>query len=167
MFEVCSEIEIPAHPSRVWTTLVDFPGYRNWNPYVQTRGVAGSGSEIEWSLGSTVLKRRIWATALITEFDEPVALAWSFGSRGIFVVEECFSLESTSTGTRLQHKVRCRGLGARLGGGYMKKKIENIVTTADKYLCRYFERKAVSSKQAMPGANATQGKKSETRRRPK
>lgn len=171
MFEVMSEIDIPASPRQVWSALVDFPNYRNWNPYVQIRGAAASGSAIEWSLGSTVLKKRIWMTALITEFDEPLALAWSFGSRGIFTVEECFSLEGIAAGTRLQHKARCSGLGATLGRNYMRKKIENIVTTADRYLSRYFERRAVSSKTIVLPRKAARSpgekKRRQTRRRRK
>lgn len=143
---------------------MDFPGYQNWNPYVQIRGVAGNRSKIEWSLGSTVLKRRIWTTALITQFDEPVALAWSFGSRGIFAVEECFSLEGSATGTRLQHKARCMGVASILGAGLIRKKIQEIVATADKYLSRYFERRAKSSKRVAPGAPAARAQKSKTRR---
>ena len=163
MFEMCNEIEIPASPREVWSALVDFPRYSKWNPYVQIRGVAGSETEIQWSLGSTLLKRRIWMTALVTGFYEPLRLSWSLGS-SIFAVEECFSLEVTQTGTRLQHRVRCRGLVATVARGHMRKTIERIVTTSDKRLCRYFEGRAKSMRLVAPGANAARGQNLKKRR---
>lgn len=171
MIEVSNEVDIPASPHQVWNALVDFAGYRFWNPYVAIRGVAGSGSEIEWSLGSTVLKRRIWVKAQISEFDEPSVLKWSFGSRAVVVITECFFLQATETGTRLQHKTTCRGMLMIFGKGLMRKRIEMIMAAEDKGLCRYFEAKARPPKQpARPIDKAhPQRRKSgrRTRRRPK
>ena len=147
MIEVINEVEISASPGQVWNALVDFAGYRNWNPYVAIRGDAGSGSEFEWSLGSTLLKRRIWTRVLVREFDEPNVLEWSFGSRRIFAVTERFSLHATQRGTRLKHKASCGGVFMMmLGSGLMRKRVETIVTAVDKGLCRYFERKGGPSK---------------------
>ena len=171
MIEVSNEVDIQASPGQVWAALVDFAGYRNWNPYVAIRGVAGNGSEIEWSLGSTLLKRRIWAKAHISEFNEPRVLEWSFGSRAIFVVTEHFFLQATEKGTRLQHKASCRGWFMMLGKGLTRRRIEMIVTAVDKGLCRHFEGKAGPSKQPVRRIDTahTQRRKSgrRTRHRPK
>lgn len=168
MIEVSNEVDLPASPRQVWNALLDFAEYRKWNPYVAIRGDPGSGSEIEWSLGSTVLKRRIWTKALITEFNEPNLLVWSFGSRSIFAVTECFSLQAMERGTRLQHKASCGGLFMALGKGMMRRRIEMIVMAVDKGLCRYFERRAERLKQPVRRIDkARPGRKSGRRPRPR
>lgn len=147
MIEVSNEVDIPAPPHQVWNALVDFAGYRNWNPYVAIRGVAGDGSEIEWSLGSTLLKRRIWQKGQISEFNQPDVLKWSFGSRAVVVITESFFLQATEKGTRLRHTASCRGMFMILGKGLVRKRIEMIMAAEDKGLCRYFEAKAGLPKQ--------------------
>lgn len=144
MIEITNEVQISASPERVWRTLVDFPGYGKWNPYVAIRGVASEGGEIEWSLGSTVLKRRVWTKALVRELREHERLAWSFGTRGIFGGEECYSLEPVAGGTRLQHTLTYRGLIALLGRAYLKRNMDDIVTKGDENLRKYLGSRAAS-----------------------
>lgn len=121
MIAVASDIEIPASPSRVWNALIDFPSYQKWNSEVAIRGVAGLGNKIEWSFGSAPVERRMWATAIITEFDEPRVIAWTLGIRGLFAIEERFSLESIPQGTRLRHEAICRGLFSKISGGRIRR----------------------------------------------
>lgn len=149
MIELSNEFHVGASPAQVWDALVDFAGYPRWNPYVAIRGVAGRGSEIEWSLGSTILKRRIWAKAQISEFDAPNVLEWSFGSRAVFVITERFELEAAKNGTRLQHKANCRGMFISLAKALTRRRVEKIMTASDNGLCRFFEAKAEASKAAI------------------
>lgn len=153
MAEVSNTTEILSPPERVWAALVDFENYGKWNPYVAIRGSAAAGGEIEWSLGSTVLKRRIWTKAPVTDYQKPAILAWSFGTRGIFSSAERFTLERTDKGTRMLHTLRYGGLVAILGGSYLRKNMDKIVGQADQGLRRYLAPKAGSPN---PSAHRTQ-----------
>ena len=140
MIQVISEIEIPAAPRRVWDVLIDFPNYSKWNPDVAIRGVAGSGNEVEWSFGSTPVERRKWTTALIMECEEPRAIAWSLGVRGLFTLEERFSLLGIPHGTMLRHEVVCRGLISKLLGGPIRRRVGLRLSAINTGLHRYSSR---------------------------
>ena len=137
MIHVISEIEIPASPRRVWDVLIDFANYPRWNPDVAIRGVAATGNEVEWSSGSTPVERRKWTTALIIECDEPRTIAWSLGVRGLFTLEERFSLERISHGTMLRHEVVCRGVISKLIGERIRRRVDLRLSAINIGLHRY------------------------------
>ena len=155
MIHVISEIEIPASPRRVWDALIDFPNYPKWNPDVSIRGIAGSGNEIEWSFGSTPIERRKWTTALIIECEEPHVIAWSLGIRGLFTLEQRFSLQRIPHGTMLRHDVVCRGLISKLPGGRIRKRLSLRLSAINKGLHQYSSTSRGGSAPA-PGTGKTQ-----------
>lgn len=142
MIEVNHEVRIPAAPERVWEALVDFANYGKWSTYILVRGVAAKDGEIEWSLASTVLKRRLWTKGIVTDLCETEKLSWTFGTRGIFAGEETYSLERLSGGTRLQHTLRYRGLVAMFRRAHLKKSMGTIVATGDDNLQKYVSAKS-------------------------
>jgi hypothetical protein len=47
MHEITTEIEIEATAEKVWTILLDFPSYPEWNPFVRSiTGVAKAGDRL-------------------------------------------------------------------------------------------------------------------------
>lgn len=47
MHEVRTEVEIEATPERLWSILLDFPSYPEWNPFVRrVKGVAKVGDRL-------------------------------------------------------------------------------------------------------------------------
>jgi uncharacterized protein YndB with AHSA1/START domain len=36
MHRIETQIEIAASPQRVWSILMDFPGYTRWNPFIRS-----------------------------------------------------------------------------------------------------------------------------------
>lgn len=140
MIQLISEVEIPASPRRVWEALIDFPDYPKWNPDVAIRGVAGSGNEIEWSFGRAPGGRRMWATALIIECEEPRVIAWTLGIRGLFTVEQRFSLRGTPHGSRLRHEAVCRGFISKVFGGRIRRSLGLRLSAINAGLHQYSSR---------------------------
>jgi len=51
MHELKTEIEIEATPARVWSILLDFPSYPDWNPFVcSVKGIAKEGDRLTISV---------------------------------------------------------------------------------------------------------------------
>src|SRR5580698_8137778 len=51
MHELRTEIEIEATPARVWSILLDFPSYPDWNPFVRAvQGIAKEGDRLTISV---------------------------------------------------------------------------------------------------------------------
>ncbi len=167
MIELTREVEIPAAPPQVWNVLVDFSGYSKWNPYVAMRGVAELGSEIEWSLGSKVLKRRVWSAGVVTEWDRPNRLTWTVGSRRLFLVNERFSLEKIPQGTRLHHSVILSGLSVVLGRRILEKRLTRIMSAIDESLRRHLSRHSAASGSGRPRGGQTRSSNHKSRRRTK
>lgn len=47
MHELRTEIEIAATPERVWSILLDFPSYPDWNPFIRSiKGIAKVGDRL-------------------------------------------------------------------------------------------------------------------------
>ncbi len=47
MHQIVTEIDIAASPERVWSILMDFPAYPQWNPFIRSlSGVAKPGEKL-------------------------------------------------------------------------------------------------------------------------
>ncbi len=47
MYQIETEIEIAASPERVWSILMDFSAYPEWNPFIRSlSGVAKPGEKL-------------------------------------------------------------------------------------------------------------------------
>ena len=141
MIELRAEVDLPVPPRRVWEVLVDFPAYPIWNPNVAIRGIAGCGNSIEWGFRRPPFKARIWTAAIIKDCEELKVLSWALSFRGLFNLEERFSLESVRGGTRVQHTMSCGGLTAKLAGGILRKRFSAAVAAANEGLSLYFQRR--------------------------
>ncbi len=47
MYELSTHIDIDAPADRVWTTLVDFDEYPDWNPFLRVRGRPNLGARLD------------------------------------------------------------------------------------------------------------------------
>lgn len=139
MIEINHKIEIPAAPQRVWQTLLDFPSYSKWNPFVAVRGNAGDENRIEWSFGRPQGTRRVWVDGLITARDELRTLTWRLGIRGVFSLDESYSLQSKHGGTVLRHSINCRGILVALLGPLIRRRLRIVLSASDHGLHHYLK----------------------------
>ena len=167
MIEAVTEARIDAPPDKVWSVLTDFGRYAQWHPWLTIRGVAAPGASINCSLG--VLRRgQIYSTdARIKDFQEQMLLSWVFGIRGVFVMEERFSMEQIETGASLRHSVTYRGLLALLLGRAMKKRIDHLLRSADYALVEHLRKQRLSSptKAGQPSGKRHRGRRKGRRTR--
>ena len=67
MYEIITEIEINANAECVWSILMDFPAYPNWNPFV--RAIAGAptqGSRLEVCVQPQDKKTMVFRPVILT-----------------------------------------------------------------------------------------------------
>ena len=145
MLHIENEVEIPSSVSRVWSALVDFEQYEDWNPFIAVRGTPGAGLDIEWSLGGYG-RKRVWTVAAITAHEEPRLLAWRFGVGRLFSLEEAYSLTDAHGRTLLRHSFRCTGLIPVLAKSFLRKRLNAVLSAADGGLREYLPASATPSK---------------------
>ncbi len=112
MEELYTEIEIDASPEQVWNLLVDFVGYRQWNPFiVDAVGVARPGAELRVVLAPPGA-RGVTMRPTVTEVVAAQSLEWlgHLGVRGLFDGRHRFELHDTGDGCRLVQRETFTGV---------------------------------------------------------
>ena len=101
-------INIDASPSAVWSVLIDFEKYPEWNPFIQSiTGDVQVGNRIEVKLPGMTFKPTILALDKDTEF-RWLGHLWF---RGLFDGEHRFQLKANADGsTTLEHSEDFNGL---------------------------------------------------------
>lgn len=140
MIEVASETKIAAPTDKIWEVLTDFDRLAEWHPWLKMRGDAAPGASITSSLDTWGRGRFLPMYGEITEFRERAAISWVLGFRGVFILEERFSIQQIATGASLRHSVTCRGLLVRLLGRAMEKRIGPLLRNADDALIEHLRR---------------------------
>lgn len=111
MIAVENEIAVAGAPAKVWRILTDFPGYRNWHPFIRLTGEAKTGAEIDYEYTSDLrTRRKRHSPGTITRLERNVAFEWTMGIRHFFQQVERYELSPHPLGTRLRHSVEFRGL---------------------------------------------------------
>ncbi|MFV1971823.1 MAG: SRPBCC family protein [Acidimicrobiia bacterium] len=98
-------INIEAPPEEVWSVLMDFDSYDQWNPFVRSiEGTPAVGEQLVALLGASG-KKPMKFSPVVQEHDAPSRFAWlgSMGPRGIFDGHHQFELVQTDAGTRFHH----------------------------------------------------------------
>lgn len=132
-----TRIEISAPPMKVWRALCDFPGYANWNPYREVRGVAVLGEKVTILVGSDP-KRRYRTHAVICALEPGVRLSFRTGNMLFSRATETFSLEPRRNGTVLHHTADMTGLSALLlGRRRIEPRLTKVYERVDSALARY------------------------------
>ncbi|NTV10575.1 MAG: SRPBCC domain-containing protein, partial [Zoogloea sp.] len=103
MHEITSAIEIAATPERVWSVLLDFAAYPEWNPFIRSiEGEANEGSRLHVALqppgGKSV---RLRPTVVAVEPRRELRWLGRFLLRGLFDGEHFFRIEPLTP-----HRVR-------------------------------------------------------------
>lgn len=119
MKEIRTTADIHATPQRVWETLADLAGYKDWNPYI-TRAAGGLqvGGTLTLHLeppGGTALTVR----PVVLEAEAPRELRWLWdkGFSGLADSEECFTIVPKGDNrTHVIHRLTCTGLALSLPG---------------------------------------------------
>jgi len=101
MKKITTEVTIKATPAKVWSTLMDFASYTQWNPFITSiSGQQKVGSQLR-----TVMKppdgNEMTFKPVVLVLDEHREFRWlgKFLVRGIFDGEHYFKLMVNSDGT--------------------------------------------------------------------
>ncbi len=115
MLEMRTEITIDGSPEDVWTRLMDFERYGEWNPFVrEIAGPAVVGERLDIELTPPGGRpTRIHPRVLVVEPGREFRWIGVLGTGAIMSGEHVFELHADGTGTRLVHWERFRGLLAR------------------------------------------------------
>lgn len=111
---VTSDVLIAAPPQAVWTILLDFPRYPDWNPFIRRiEGPPEPGGRLDFVFrihpGLTLS-----AEGRLHRLEEARALSWTghAGDPRLLSVEHWFVLDPQGAGTRLVQGENFFGAGA-------------------------------------------------------
>lgn len=111
--ELRTEIEIAAAPGAVWSVLLDFPSYRDWNPFIPTiSGEARVGAELEVLIASPSGREMTFRPKVLTVVPgEELRWLGHLFFRGLFDGEHFFRLTEIAAGrTRFVHGENFTGI---------------------------------------------------------
>lgn len=121
-YQLETDIDIAAPPETVWNILTDLDAYGDWNPFiVSAEGHVAVGERLINRMKqpggrAMTLKPTVTAVEAGSIFEWLGVLAMP----GVFDGRHRFELEPTSTGTRLVHSERFRGVLVR----FMRKMVD-------------------------------------------
>ena len=120
-----TEIVINASPSAVWSTLINFEGYPEWNPFIKSiSGNQAVGEQLTVFIEPPGAKGMTFKPKVL-KFDPNTELRWlgAASLKGIFDGEHFFQLQELSPSqTRFVHGEHFSGLLVLFMGGIIKKK---------------------------------------------
>ncbi len=148
MIKVTSDIVIRATPDRVWRTLIDFPRFRDWHPFLELDGVAEQDATVDYWFRLNPTGPRQWtARALIKQLEAPQALMLALGMPGILWIEERFELAATTGGTLVTHSANFRGIiPFLLPRKFIQRRALPIYRTPIEWLAQYFSSPTLQAK---------------------
>jgi len=113
MHQITTDIDIDAQPAAIWSMLMDFPSYPDWNPFIRRiEGDPVAGGRLEISIMPPD-RRAMTFRPLVLENVENRILSWrgSLPVPGLFTGEHFLRLETLAPGrTRFIHGERFTGL---------------------------------------------------------
>jgi len=115
--ELRTEIEIQASPASIWTVLVDFARYPEWNPFIpQISGELTVGSELDLVIAPPDSSEMHFRPTLLTVTpNEELRWRGKLFVKGLFDGEHFFRLVEISNGrTRFVHGENFSGLLVKL-----------------------------------------------------
>jgi hypothetical protein len=105
MREIRTKIDIKATPQEVWSVLMDFDAYSEWNPFVLSiDGDSAAGGRLTAQL-QLEGKKPMKISPIVQEHEAPNRFSWLgvMGSASLFAGRHQFELEETDDGTRFHH----------------------------------------------------------------
>ncbi len=113
MREIRTEIEIHAPIAEVWSVLIDFDNWKDWNPIVnEANGPAALGSKIAITMCGKDGKDAQRYEPIVTQIKEPTYFRWraKMMAEFLFTNDKIFELEATGSTTKLTHIEAFSGL---------------------------------------------------------
>jgi len=113
MYQIETGIEITASPEHVWSILMDFPAYPQWNPFIRLlSGVAKPGEKLRATIQPEE-RRAMTIRPRVLKAADQQELRWlgHLGFPGLFDGEHYFQLTALSHGyTRFTQGERFSGI---------------------------------------------------------
>ena len=106
MRSVSAKIDLNVPPARVWAILTDFSNYHLWHPYYLTKGNARAGQEIDIILRNKLGFR---TSAVLADIEEGSGFTLRIGKRGLFQIDESYSIHGSAKGAQVVHRVKLSG----------------------------------------------------------
>ena len=116
MRTINTSIDIGADPETVWSVLMDFPSYPDWNPFViDVIGTAAVGERLAVRLQPPGGKAMTFKPR-VTEVVDQRFFQWlgKLGFKGIFDGRHSFRINPTEHGVRFEHSEQFTGILAGL-----------------------------------------------------
>lgn len=113
--ELRTDIDIAAPPEAVWAHLVDFPAYRDWNPFIPAAaGSAQAGRRLNLRMRPSG-GRAVPIRPRVTEVRANGVLEWlgHLGVPGLFDGRHRFELAATRSGTQVRQSEAFSGVLVR------------------------------------------------------
>ncbi|MCJ7725557.1 MAG: SRPBCC domain-containing protein [Acidimicrobiia bacterium] len=126
MREILTEVAIAAPPQRVWSILMDFAAYGEWNPFVTAiSGPPETGKQLDVTL-TLPGGKEMGFTPTVTACEEDHLFQWlgKVGFKGLFDGRHSFRLTPTRRGTRFVQSEQFTGILGWLMGGKMRRRTE-------------------------------------------
>ena len=143
MREIKSEIVIEAPVEKVWSILMDFGGWKDWNPIVnQADGQANVGTHIAITMRGPDGKDAQKYQAKVEESVSPTTFRWRAVMMAgfMFTNDKVFRLEQIENGTRLVHFERFSGLMVPLFWGKLKSNVVTMLNSMNEALKKVAEK---------------------------
>jgi len=115
MHELHTDIEITAPPQDVWSTLVDFPAYSGWNPFIRhVGGVPEEGASLDVRIRPpSAPARKVRATVTVVRPLRELRCRMRFLIPAVFEAEHWCLLTPLAEGeVRFEQHLRIGGLAA-------------------------------------------------------
>jgi hypothetical protein len=122
MKELRTEIEIAAPPERVWTVLIDFDSYPDWNPFIRRiTGQPAVGSRLEVRLEPPEGRGMTFKPSVLkAQAHQEFAWLGRLMVPGIFDGEHRFELHPRNGGTLFVQREVFKGIVDALLGGSLR-----------------------------------------------
>ena len=109
---ISTSVLIAAPRTRVWSVLMDFPRYPEWNPFIRSiKGKAEVGQRLEAVIQPPGRKADTFRPVIL-ELEPDRIFKWrgSLAIPGMFTGEHSFQLRDEGAGTRFEHGELFTGL---------------------------------------------------------
>jgi hypothetical protein len=118
MREIVTRAVLPFSPDEVWSALIDFSAYRDWNPLnVGADGDPAPGARVRMTfIDPGHPGRTITQYVKVIAAEAPTRLAWVGSVPVLFRGEHYFELSGDGDVTEMRHGERLSGLLPRLWG---------------------------------------------------
>ncbi|WP_321423319.1 SRPBCC family protein [uncultured Methanobacterium sp.] len=125
-----AEIEINAHPDKVWDIITDIESWPQWNPDIKEVTLHGDlkpGTHFQWKAGPGKI------SSVLQNVEPPTLIAWTGKTMGINAIH-VWKIETIDGKTLARSEESWDGLLSRAMHGRLQKMLEESLQAGLKYL---------------------------------